>query len=106
MKADALFKTCGSGISPKGLDVLKALGARDVLLADAYWIRGLRLVTPGDRELFLSAGDETTAVICCRRILDQRLLSECALDGDRRSTGQAKSRRKASGVDVHQVNRL
>src|SRR5436190_24397190 len=67
-------KTCGSGISPKGLDVLKALGVWDVLLADAYWIRGLRLVTPGDRELFLSGGDKTTAVICCRRILDQRLL--------------------------------
>jgi geranylgeranyl reductase family protein len=67
-------KTCGSGVSPKGLKVLKALGVSNDEIPDAYWIRGLRLVTPGDRELFLSGGEETTAMICCRRTLDHLLL--------------------------------
>ena len=37
-------KTCGSGVSPKGLDVLKALGVWDQVMPEAYWIKGLRLV--------------------------------------------------------------
>lgn len=67
-------KTCGSGISPKGLEVLRSLGVWETLEADAYWIRGLRLVTPGDREVYISGGDAASAVICCRRTLDHVLL--------------------------------
>src|SRR6478672_7869952 len=67
-------KTCGSGISPKGITVLKDLGVWDAVLPDAYWIRGLRLVTQGDREIFLSGPEETSAVICSRRIFDHLLL--------------------------------
>src|SRR5262249_54953715 len=67
-------KTCGSGVSPKGLQVLKALGVWEQVLPSAYWIKGLRLVTRGDREVYLSGGEETTAMICCRRTLDHLLL--------------------------------
>lgn len=67
-------KTCGSGISPKGLEVLKSLGVWEAVEPDAYWIRGLRLVTPGDREVHISGGDAASAVICCRRTLDHLLL--------------------------------
>jgi flavin-dependent dehydrogenase len=49
----------------------------------AYWIRGLRLVTPGDREVYLSGGDTATAIICCRPILDQLLLQRALSFGTR-----------------------
>ena len=38
-------KTCGSAVSPKGIAVLKELGADEAVSAEAYWIKGLRLVT-------------------------------------------------------------
>jgi geranylgeranyl reductase family protein len=66
-------KTCGSAVSPKGIAVLKELGADEAVSAEAYWIKGLRLVTPGDRELVLS-GYTDAALICCRRTLDHLLL--------------------------------
>jgi geranylgeranyl reductase family protein len=67
-------KTCGSGISPKGIAVLRELGVWPEVERHALWIRGLRLVTPGDREVYLSAGRELDAVICPRRVLDHLLL--------------------------------
>jgi len=67
-------KTCGSGISPKGIDVLKGLGVWEQVEPEAYWIKGLRLVKPGDREVYLSGGDEAAAIICCRRTFDHLLL--------------------------------
>jgi geranylgeranyl reductase family protein len=67
-------KTCGSGVSPKGMKILKALGVWEALEPDAYRIRGLRLVTPGDREVFLSGGESASAIICRRRTLDHLLL--------------------------------
>ena len=67
-------KTCGSAVSPKGLDILKALGVWDQVSRDAYWIKGLRLVTRGDCEVYLSGGEGASAVICCRRTLDHLLL--------------------------------
>src|SRR5262245_51752599 len=76
-------KTCGSGISPKGLKILKELGVWDAVLPDAYWIRGLRLVTPGGREIFLSGPEETSAVICSRRVLDHLLLKRALALGVR-----------------------
>jgi geranylgeranyl reductase family protein len=66
-------KTCGSAVSPKGIAVLKELGAGEAVSAEAYWIKGLRLVTPGDREFVLS-GHTDAALICCRRTLDHLLL--------------------------------
>lgn len=66
-------KTCGSAVSPKGIEVLNALGAGEAVSAASYWIKGLRLVTPGDRELVLT-GHTDAALICCRRTLDNLLL--------------------------------
>lgn len=68
-------KTCGSGVSPKGIDVLKALGVWDEVESRSYPINGLRLVTPGNREAFISGGGAAAAVICQRRTLDHLLLN-------------------------------
>src|SRR5215831_8796124 len=76
-------KTCGSGVSPKGIDVLKTLGVWEHVTPHAYWIRGLRLVTPGDREVYMSGGDAAAAIICCRRILDNLLLQGALSFGTR-----------------------
>jgi geranylgeranyl reductase family protein len=67
-------KTCGSGVSPKGLQTLKALGVWDDVSRDAYSIKGVRLVTRYDREVYISGGDSASAVICRRRTLDNLLL--------------------------------
>ena len=67
-------KTCGSGISPKGIETLKALGVWDAIAPDAYSIKGLRLVTPGNAEAYISAAEEAVAIVCKRRILDNCLL--------------------------------
>ena len=73
-------KTCGSGISPKGIGVLRELGIWDEVSKNSYPIMGLRLVTPGGRESYQSAGTALDAVVCQRRILDHLILKK-ALDG-------------------------
>lgn len=67
-------KTCGSGISPKGIGVLKELGVWADIEPEAYPIKGIRIVTPGDRESWQQAGDVAEAIICQRRVLDNLLL--------------------------------
>jgi len=67
-------KTCGSGVSPKGIETLKALGVWGKIKPEAYLIRGLRLVTPRGEEAYVSAADDAVAIICQRRILDNCLL--------------------------------
>ncbi|HEY3805623.1 MAG TPA: NAD(P)/FAD-dependent oxidoreductase [Kofleriaceae bacterium] len=67
-------KTCGSGVSPKGIATLKSLGVWHEVEPVAYPIRGLRVVTSGDREMYVSGGDVNAAVICQRRVLDHILL--------------------------------
>jgi menaquinone-9 beta-reductase len=67
-------KTCGSGVSPKGIATLKTLGVWEQVEPEAYKIRGLRLVTPGGREIFASGGEDAAAIICCRRRFDHLLL--------------------------------
>jgi menaquinone-9 beta-reductase len=67
-------KTCGSGISPKGIEVLKNLEVWDQVGPEAYKISGLRLVLPGGREVFASGGQDAAAVVCCRRTFDHLLL--------------------------------
>ncbi len=76
-------KTCGSGVSPKGISVLRELGVWEQVEPHAYPIRGLRLVTPGDREVFLSGGDSAAAVVCCRRTLDHLLVQRAQALGAR-----------------------
>ncbi|MBL9025466.1 MAG: NAD(P)/FAD-dependent oxidoreductase [Myxococcales bacterium] len=72
-------KTCGSGISPKGIEVLRSLGVWEDVRREAYPIHGLRLVTPEGREAYQSAGDQMAAVVCARRVLDHLILKR-ALD--------------------------
>ncbi|HEY1815102.1 MAG TPA: NAD(P)/FAD-dependent oxidoreductase [Kofleriaceae bacterium] len=67
-------KTCGSGVSPKGIATLKSLGVWHEVEPVAYPIHGLRVVTSGDREMYVSGGDVNAAVICQRRVLDHILL--------------------------------
>ena len=67
-------KTCGSGVSPKGIQVLRELGVWAEVEPHAYCIGGIRLVTPGDREVYMSAGRAAEAVVCQRRVLDHVLL--------------------------------
>jgi geranylgeranyl reductase family protein len=67
-------KTCGSGLSPKGIATLRELGVWGAVEPHAYRIKGIRLVTPGGHESYQSAGDAVEAVICQRRILDELIL--------------------------------
>ena len=76
-------KTCGSGLSPRGLATLRALGVWDELEATAYPISGLRLVTRGGCETYLSGGTAAGAAICPRRVLDHALLDRARALGVR-----------------------
>lgn len=76
-------KTCGSGVSPKGIQVLRDLGVWEAIEREAYPIRGLRLVTRGDRESYVSGGQAAEAVVCLRRVLDHRLLERATSLGTR-----------------------
>ena len=73
-------KTCGSGISPKGIQVLRDLGVWGEIEPHAYKITGIRIVTPRGHESYQSAGDAVEAVVCQRRVLDHLILKK-ALDG-------------------------
>ncbi len=74
-------KTCGSGLSPKGVKVLKELGVWDEIAPEAYRIKGMRLVTPGDREVFLSGGEAVDAYVCHRKTLDHLLVRHAQAHG-------------------------
>lgn len=74
-------KTCGSGVSPKGIEVLRELGVLSEVEEHAYRITGLRLVTPGGRESWLSGGESAAAIVCNRRILDHVLLRRALSHG-------------------------
>jgi len=74
-------KTCGSGVSPKGVEVLRALGVWDDVRREAYPITGLRLVTPGGREAYVSGGADLDCVVCLRRTLDELILKRALATG-------------------------
>ncbi len=68
-------KTCGSGLSHRSVEVLRELGLYERIRPMSYPIHGMRLVTPGRRELVLSSGDHEQALICRRRDLDEVMLT-------------------------------
>ncbi len=74
-------KTCGSGISPKGIKVLRELGVWETIERHAYPIKGVRLVTPRGHEAIQSAGDHAEAIVCNRRVFDQVLLEKARARG-------------------------
>ena len=76
-------KTCGSGVSPKGIEALRELGVWEDVAREAYPIRGLRLVTPGGREAHVSGGRDVDAVVCRRSTLDHRVLMRAVEGGAR-----------------------
>jgi len=74
-------KTCGSGLSPKGIQTLKDLGIWHEIEPLSYPINGIRLVTPGGLESWQSAGDKAEAVVCERRVLDHKILQRAVARG-------------------------
>ena len=74
-------KTCGSGLSPRGIETLKELGVWAEVEEHSYPIHGIRLVTRGDRESWQSAGEQAAAVVCQRRVLDHILLRKALARG-------------------------
>ncbi|MCW6509772.1 NAD(P)/FAD-dependent oxidoreductase [Lichenifustis flavocetrariae] len=66
-------KTCGSAISPKGIEILKQLGLLEEVSAHALWINGMRLITPAGHDVRM-IGKSDAALICNRRIFDEILL--------------------------------
>lgn len=76
-------KTCGSGISPKGIETLKELGVWHDIAPHGYWIKGIRIVTPGGYDSTQSAGDVGQALVCKRRVLDHALLQRAVARGTR-----------------------
>jgi menaquinone-9 beta-reductase len=74
-------KTCGSAVSPKGIEVLRELGVWHDVKEHAYWIKGIRIVTPGGLESWQSAGDVAEAIVCNRRVLDHTLLKRALARG-------------------------
>jgi geranylgeranyl reductase family protein len=75
-------KTCGSAISPKGIEVLETLGVRDAVTAEAYPISGMRLVSPHQHDVLLT-GHTDVALICSRRVFDNLLLRRAQDGGSR-----------------------
>ena len=73
-------KTCGSAISPKGIEVLRTLGVFDSVSAQARWINGMRLVTPRGHDLSMT-GESDAALICNRRTFDEILLRHAEAKG-------------------------
>lgn len=67
-------KTCGSGISPRGIAALRDLGVWGEIEPHSVRITGIRIVTPGGHESYQSAGDAVEAVVCQRRVLDHLIL--------------------------------
>lgn len=65
-------KTCGSGLSPNALTALDALGVGAEVRRLGYPVSGMRLVTPGKREINLSS--EEAAVILLRKHFDNLLV--------------------------------
>lgn len=71
-------KTCGSGLSPRCLEVLRELKIWDRVAAHAYPIHGMVLTTPNGDQVDLPSGDVEVA-ICLRRVLDHAML-QAAID--------------------------
>ncbi|MFO0758771.1 MAG: NAD(P)/FAD-dependent oxidoreductase [Byssovorax sp.] len=78
-------KTCGSGLSPNALTMLDELGLGSEVREKGYAVGGLRLITPGKREMILRS--EGAAVILLRKHLDNLLVEKAQESGARLRTG-------------------
>jgi len=104
-------KTCGSGLSPKGIQTLKDLGVWHEIEPVSYPICGIRLVTPGGIESWQSAGTKAEAVVCERRVLDHKILQRAVARGTEfipnfnahsvlEKDGRVEGIRSADGVEI------
>jgi len=96
-------KTCGSGISPKGIQTLKDLGVWHEIEPHSYPINGIRIVTPGGLESWQSAGQKAEAVVCERRVFDHIILKRAIARGtefipDFHATGVLEKDGRAQGI--------
>ena len=67
-------KTCGSGLSPRAIGILRELEVWDEGVKPlAYPIHALRIVTRRGREAIVSAGERSSAAVCLRRDFDHAL---------------------------------
>jgi len=69
-------KPCGGGISPRARKVLKRMGLWEAVHREAYPIKGLRLVSPGGKEIIL-AGSHAASVLNRSRF--DTILTEAAI---------------------------
>ena len=108
-------KTCGSGLSPRGIAALRELGIWEQVAPHAYPIHGMVLTTPGDRKVDLPSEGLDVAV-CLRRVLDFAMLqaardlgvrfvprfkvSELITEGGRAVGVRAEDGREARGRQV------
>ena len=65
-------KTCGSGLSPNAVALLGTLGLEAEVRRLGYPIHGLRVVTPGGREIRLAS--EEAAIVLLRKHFDNLLV--------------------------------
>ncbi len=69
-------KTCGSALSPRGIAMTKELGVWEQIKPLAYPLVGLRVVTPGGKDVVMrpdTSPEEAEAVICQRRFMDHEI---------------------------------
>jgi geranylgeranyl reductase family protein len=66
-------KTCASGISPAGIEVLKELGAYNAVAARSHLIDSVKLALAHERKIRF-ASQVPQMLVCTRRVLDHLLL--------------------------------
>jgi geranylgeranyl reductase family protein len=77
-------KTCGSGLSPRAIALMRQLGVWDEHVKPlAYPVRGIRLVTRRGHEAFVSAGEAQNAAVCLRHDFDFALQRAALAHGAR-----------------------
>lgn len=83
-------KTCGSGLSPNAIQIADELGIGSEVRRRGLWIRGMRMVTPGGREVVLAGGE--VALVLLRKHFDNLLVERArALGVDFRPNFRALS---------------
>jgi len=73
-------KTCGSAVTPSGIQILKQLGAYDAIAAQAHWIDRINFNLARGRRVQLTS-PLPQMLVCSRRLLDQLLLERALAFG-------------------------
>src|SRR5437762_5625787 len=94
-------KTCGSGLSPNGIRLVRELGIGAEVERLCYWIDGLILTTPGGRKMRLMS--EKAAMVLLRKHFDNLLVEKAraegiAFQGGFKASGLAREGGRVVGV--------